>query len=54
MKSVIQPVPPNNTLDSGINVGPTFINFGFFPGPKGQMKNVFMKSSIFQNTTEKI
>ena len=22
-----------STLDSGINVGPTLINFGFFPGP---------------------
>ena len=27
-----------DTLDSGIDVGPTFINFGFFPGPMALLK----------------
>ena len=26
------------TLDSGIDVGPTFINFGFFPRPYGLIR----------------
>ena len=30
-----------NTLYSGINIGPWFINFGFFPGP------IFLSKAIY-------
>ena len=30
------------TLDSGINVGPMFINFGHFPGPRAFIKRPYV------------
>jgi hypothetical protein len=29
----------DSTLDSGINLGPKLINFGFFPGPTALLKD---------------
>ena len=44
----IAPVSKKTAVKSGINVGPTFINFGFFfPGPTALLKALHLLNSGF-------